>query len=687
MLFHLDTDFVAQYSLREPKFGFGELGQLVYQRTYSRTKDNGQKEKWYETVERVVNGTFTMLKKAVDVWDEEKYQQEAKTMYDKIFTFKFTPPGRGLWAQGTAIVLEKGLYSSLNNCAFVSTSEIDTEYSKPFLFLMDQLMLGLGVGFDCAGEGKLTLQQPQETFDIKNDHLIEYLEKKITDMKIKGKYTKWIEAELNYVKEKSAAIHVIPDTREGWVDSVRKLLDGYFKGERDYIYDYSCIRNEGEILKIFGGLSSGAVPLIELHGSLHHLLSGRISERISITTITDICNLIAKTVVSGNIRRSSEIALSRMSEEFINLKNYKENIERNEWSWCSNNSIIVDVDEDISQIVERIKDNGEPGIFWLDNARKYGRMKDEANYKDMKVKGVNPCGEQSLESYEICCLVEIFPNNHDNKEEFFDTLKYAHLYGKIVTTGLSNWAETNEIVKRNRRIGCSLTGLVQFINRRNKEILKEWCDEGYAHLLKLDEQHSRLMNIEKSIKLTTIKPSGTVSLLAGSTPGVHYPISKRYIRRVRLQNDSDVLKALARAGYTIEKCVGSENTTSVVELPIMLDEGIKASDTVSITDKIKLASLLQKYWSDNQVSVTIDFDVKKESHLIKGLLEKYSKKLKSISFIPVCDTVVYPQMPYEKISYETYQEMLIGLRKVDYSNNEQMHEEELDRYCDRDSCQ
>ena len=82
-------------------------------------------------------------------------------MYDKIYNFKFLPPGRGLWAMGTAITEEKHLYAALNNCAFVSSlpnhheklskeDQVD-KFIKSFTFLMDSAMIGVGVGFDTKG--------------------------------------------------------------------------------------------------------------------------------------------------------------------------------------------------------------------------------------------------------------------------------------------------------------------------------------------------------------------------------------------------------------------------------------------------------------------------------------------------------------------------------------------------------
>lgn len=184
----------------------------------------------------------------------------------------------------------------------------------------------------------------------------------------------------------------------------------------------------------------------------------------------------------------------------------------------------------------------------------------------------------------------------------------------------------------------------------------------------------------------------TISLLGGATPGVHYPISKIYIRRLRFDINSPLLPLIRNVGFKIEPCIGSESTTVVVEIPIKLKENIKTSSEISIENKFKDVVLFQKYWSDNQVSVTIDFNVETEGDLIAPLLAKYDKYIKSISFLPVYtnNKLPYPQMPYEDITEEQYNEMIkhLDLSKlydvVDSMSKE--HEIENDVFCDGDKC-
>ena len=226
-------------------------------------------------------------------------------------------------------------------------------------------------------------------------------------------------------------------------------------------------------------------------------------------------NLIGKCVVAGNVRRTAEIVFGDPhSEEYLDLKNYKVNKHRETYGWTSNNSIFAELGMDYTAAAERIVDNGEPGFAWLENMRKYSRMKNGGDNKDHRVMGGNPCLEQSLESYELCCLVETFPHNHDSFEDYAKTLKYAYLYAKTVTLGRTHWSDTNRVMLRNRRIGCSVSGVAQFITNRGLDI-KEWLNDGYDVIQEWDKMYSDWMAVPRSVKTTSVKPSGTVSLLAG----------------------------------------------------------------------------------------------------------------------------------------------------------------------------
>ena len=125
------------------------------------------------------------------------------------------------------------------------------------------------------------------------------------------------------------------------------------------------------------------------------------------------------------------------------------------WGYLSNNSVIAKSGSDLGFLAEQITVNGEPGMMWLDIAQKYGRLTDPPDGKEYRTRGMNPCGEQPLEHMELCTLVETFPSNCIDMQDYLRTLKFAYLYGKTVTLLMTRWPETNEVMIRNRRIGTS----------------------------------------------------------------------------------------------------------------------------------------------------------------------------------------------------------------------------------------
>jgi adenosylcobalamin-dependent ribonucleoside-triphosphate reductase len=649
--FKLSDNFINKWKRKKPPFGFNGLGELVYMRTYSRIKEDGKNERWWETVQRVVEGTYSMQMNHIDShqlgWNPWQAQKSAQDMYERIFNMKFLPPGRGLWAMGTPITEDKGLYAALNNCAFVSTKTLKEDYSKPFCFLMDASMLGVGVGFDTKGAGEIL---------------------------VKG------------VDKDRETTFEIPDTREGWVESLRLLLESYFHGQPKVKFDYSKIRLAGEPIKGFGGVSSGPEPLEEVHEDIRKVLENNSGNPITITTIVDIMNLIGKCVVAGNVRRTAEIVFGDPdSEEYLDLKNYKVNPHRDQYGWTSNNSIFAELGMDYTEVSKRIVDNGEPGLAWLENMRKYSRMKNGGDNKDHRVMGGNPCLEQSLESYELCCLVETFPDNHDDFEDYARTLKYAYLYAKTVTLGRTHWSDTNRVMLRNRRIGCSVSGVAQFITHRGLNELKEWLNNGYDVIQEWDDVYSDWFAIPKSIKTTSVKPSGTVSLLAGSTPGLHYPESRFYIRRIRLSINSELVEPLKKAGYKIEPAFGSEDSTLVVEIPVDVGEGIRTAGDLSIWEQFSLAAFLQRHWADNQVSCTVTFNPETESEEIPNVLNYYQYHLKGISLLPRHDYGAYKQMPYEAIDEKEYNKQMSKLGKLSFGVIKS-EEANIEKFCDGDFC-
>ncbi|KAJ1832611.1 hypothetical protein LPJ70_006541, partial [Coemansia sp. RSA 2708] len=297
---------------------------------------------------------------------------------------------------------------------------------------------------------------------------------------------------------------------------------------------------------------------------------------------------------------------------------------------------------------------------WMENARRYGRMGEETS-QDTRIEGTNPCNEQCLESYELCCLVETFPDSHTTLDEYLETLESAMLYAKTVTLLPTHWPETNCVMLRNRRIGTSVSGIAQFITRRSVHQLQTWLDTAYNYVQELDDRLSEEFCVPRSVKTTSVKPSGTVSLLAGATPGMHYPESRFCIRRVRVSKQSDILPALKQAGYVVEEDV-VDASSMVVEIPVDHGAGVRGLRDVSMWEQLALVALLQRCWSDNQVSATVTFDPETEGPQLRHALDYYQYQLKGVSFLPRVDSGAFPQMPYEAISEDVYKQMAAKIK-------------------------
>jgi len=666
--FRLSEEFVNKYQSIPAPFGFSDagsnsLGEVTFIRTYSRVKEDGTKERWHEVCRRVIEGMYSVQKNhAKDnrlPWNDNKAQKSAQEAFQRMFELKWTPPGRGLWAFGTPMTMEKRNSASLQNCAMVSTRDIDrNDPGALFAWVMDALMLGIGVGFDTLGQDK--------------------------QMSI-------------YAPTEPASIYEIPDTREGWVESVRLLINSFLRQNQPIQeFTYDLIRPLGAPIKGFGGVASGPAPLIDLHTRIRNVIGYRAGEALDSRAIVDLVNLIGTCVVSGNVRRSATLALGVPQDEgFINLKNPEVFPERNSydpekpgWAWMSNNSIAAEIGTKYEDYVDLIADNGEPGFIWLDVARNYGRLADAPDYKDARVMGFNPCAEQPLESYELCTLVEVHLNRHESKEDFLKTLKFAYLYGKTVTLMPTHWQQTNGIMQRNRRIGTSLTGIASFADTYGLPTTREWMDEGYNKIRHYDHQYSEWLCVRESVRVTTVKPSGSVSLLSGATPGVHWgPGGEFYLRAIRFGNTDPMLHLFKAAGYKIEADLVSANT-SVVYFPVASGHK-RAEKQVSLFEKIGLAATAQKYWSDNGVSVTLSFDKEEETKFIAPALNMYEGQLKAVSFLPMGNKT-YPQQPYTEITREEYNSYVGKIGKIDWSaiyDGVENLEAAGEAYCSTDACE
>lgn len=636
---YLSSEFLEKY--RDRPVDWGAVGEITFLRTYSRDG-----EQWWQTVARVVEGCYAWQEehcaKEKRPWSFEAACHSAEQMYDLMFNMKFLPPGRGLRNMGCDVLTKTG--AAANNCGFVSTAE---DPFDAFCWAMDMLMLGVGVGFDTLGAGTDVVVPAARTYVCK-----------------------------------------IEDSREGWIQGLHELLYSYQRGSYDkyrVAFDYSQIRPAGSPIAGFGGVASGPEPLREMLEGVRELLDG-CNGTLTSTHINDIMALIGRCVVSGGVRRSAEICFieadDSAGQKLKNKQIYPD--ENDNFRWAANHSVKCEVGDDYDAILATNSGIDEFGVFWLDNARRFARMGRRPVLDDMDAMGCNPCAEQTLEHKELCCLVEIFPSRIDSLYEFQKVLKYAYLYAKTVTTIPIHDAQTGDIVARNRRIGCSLTGIQQSISAMGNAEFYRWCSSGYKYLKQLDERYSEWLGIARSVKMTSVKPSGTVSKLPGVSSGIHFPISSSYFQVIRFASSSPYLRALRASGHKVVDLAPGEPNTHAVYFGVLESETTRGESEVSLWEQAEHAAKLQHYWADNQVSITIKYDPKERAQ-IPHLLRMYEDRLKAVSFFPNANHS-FDHAPWQPADPEVVQEYLDNLRPVVYNDINKTHELE-DEFCSGPVCE
>ena len=451
----IDRDFVESYRDKTVPWGFGALSYITYKRTYARQLDNGKLEEWVDTLERVLNGANEI---------GAKYsQEEMQRLFDHMFNLRCIYAGRYLWQLGTDTVKKLG-GASLNNCYFTTIKKYED-----FCFIMEVLMLGSGIGYS------VRKQDINELPKVKKNVTIVHDKRNDTDF-------------------------IVPDSREGWVLLLRLVLKAFLVTGKSLSYSTILVRNAGEPIKGFGGTASGSSILIEGIDKITKILQGREGKKLRSVDVLDICNIIGSIVVAGNVRRSAQVALGD-SDDYLYLRAkdwHSGNIPN--WRAFSNNSIYADSYEYLSSdFWKTYEQTGEPlGLFNLELAQQQGRLGEYID--DSNAEGSNPCMEVTLESKEACNLSEIALNNVESLEQMQDIARLLYKTQKACAGMYYHLEETQKITRKNMRLGMSVTGITQSLDKL------KWLDEVYTDLRAYDKVWSKENGWNESIKLTSIKP-------------------------------------------------------------------------------------------------------------------------------------------------------------------------------------
>jgi ribonucleoside-triphosphate reductase len=595
---------------------WGEVGYPTFKRTYARKKGNATEE-WHDTVERVVEA----CNKQLGCGFTEMEQENVRAM---MMNLKGTVAGRFLWQLGTKTVDRLGL-PSLQNCAFT----VVDHPIRPFTWAFEMLMLGSGVGYNIQRENVYQLPKVRRKVKVER-------------------------------KDVNDADFIVPDSREGWVELLKRVLEASFVTGEGFSFATHLIRPAGSPIKGFGGTASGSEDLVWGMLEINKILNSRSgwirpNKRLSSVDCLDIMNIIGKIVVAGNVRRSAQIALGDVDDiEYLQAKRWDLGGIPN-WRAMSNNSVVCD---DVTKLPEEFwegyKGNGEPyGLINLESSRKMGRTF-ETEYPDPDVQGYNPCAEQSLANFETCCLAEVYLPNIETYAELKLVLRLLYRINKHSLAIPCAIKETEDIVHKNMRMGIGVTGYLQA-----SEEQQGWLSDAYTYIRAYDKEYSSLKGFPESIKLTTVKPSGTLSLLAGVTAGAHPAYSQHYIRRIRMATESELVKVCRENGYHVEYVRNFDGTedhsTVVVSFPCEFPEGTRLANDMSAVDQLEVIKRLQAEWSDNSVSVTIYYRKEELDDIKKWLGENYVN-VKSVSFL-LHNEHGFDQAPLEEITKEQYEEM------------------------------
>jgi ribonucleoside-diphosphate reductase alpha chain len=591
-----------------------DASEFVYTRTYSRWIEAIKKrENWPETVKRYIQFLF-----------EERGHLIPKKVLDKIekymLSFDVMPSMRAVWAAGEAAKQEN---LTLYNCSFQQINKIDS-----FSECLYILMCGTGYGF--------SVEQNE----------IEKL------------------PSIPKIDNNGNGTFIIEDSRIGWANSIKQLMHSLYDG-KDLEFDYTYLRPKGSRLVTMGGRSGGPVPLINLHSFIKEMFNKAQGRKLTSLECHDICNKIAEIVVVGGVRRSSQISLSDLNDEFMrNAKVGNFPIHR----YMANNSAIYYEKPNAPEFLKEwstlaLSGTGERGIFNLKSARDRSPQR----RKTELIQGVNPCCEILLRNEQLCNLSEVVIRKDDDLDSLFDKVETATWIGVIQSTFTdfkflnNNWKQNCE---EERLLGVSLTGQMDNIELVTKDVLKALKIKA----IKVAKHASMKMNINIPSAITCIKPSGTVSQLVDSSSGLHTRYSDYYIRRYRISTNDPLFQMLKDQKVPVYPEVGQDEqtaTTWVLEFPIKSPKGSITRNKMTALEQLEHYKLLQNYWCEHSASATIYVNDNEWFEVGNWVYQNWDY-INGVSFLPY-DGGKYKLAPYEEITKEKYEKLVDKFPKIDYS--------------------
>ena len=665
----LTREFLSPY--KHAPNPMGQLGAFVYTRTYSRFLPRlGRREFWWETVRRAVEYNCSLAPTS---------REEAQKLFDNIYHMRQFLSGRTLWVGGTPVA---ELYPMANyNCAF---TVIDSFTAYHDLFYL--LMVGSGVGV------RVLQSDADKLPPVRTD--LEILHKSYDPV---PPYARLEYTDLTFAHD-TATLNV-GDSKEGWAQALTHYFD--LLSNREYrkihrlIVVYDSIRPKGERLRTFGGTASGFGSMMAMIDKIHKVITaagqreGAVWVSLRPIDLLDIANIIGENVVSGGVRRTSEIGLIDADDQAcIQAKSNLYRQVRGRWEidksiahrQMSNNSIFYrkkPTREKLHWHLQQMRYSGEPG--WINEE---AGAKRRPNFS-----GCNPCGEILLDSNGLCNLttVNVMAFVKDGKldrDALLEAQRLSVRAGYRMTCRALELHRWNAVQQRDRLLGCSLTGWQDMVNAAGLD--RE------AQIALLEELRRTAHDAAKSIAerlggrtpllVTTLKPEGTLSLLPTVSSGVHYSHAPYYIRRVRITAADPLCKVCEELGYPVLPEVGQDPddpTTKVVEFPVKAPEGRVKAD-VSAIEQLETYKMFMEHYVDHNCSITVHVRENEWDAVEQWVWDNWDDVV-ALSFLSYDDSF-YELMPYEAISKEEYERRLAEMKPFNPSllSRYEQQETELD---------
>lgn len=673
----LSEEFLSKYRGVTPA-NAGVLFYPVYLRTYSRwLEDHKRRERWDETVERVVEYSLSLYQGPASVVE---LQAEAENLYDHIFNLKLLPAGRTLWVGGTKAAEKFG--EGNFNCSFTVIDSIES-----FADLFHLLLCGCGVGFRVLKEDVSSLPYFRKVTLINQEYKPVPAIERIEETELHD----WCFNEPEHMIE-------VGDSREGWVEALKIYMnicaDKEFHDdglETVVIINYDNIRPKGERIKSFGGIAPGPEGLMEMFRSITEIIAHS-SGNLTPVECMDICNLIGKNVIVGGTRRSSQVALgSPTDKQFLDAKKDLWKNKTHLHRAMSNNSIVFESfpeQHQIKDVFAGIRNNGEPGFFNLRAARR----------RRPTMEGSNPCMEVLMDNRGFCnlCTINLMSfvdRGYFNIHGALQAISLATRVGSRMTNIDISLPKWDKVQKRDRLLGVSMTGIMDAFDALGWEHDSEEAREVLTLLRKeANDEASRYaheMRIPRPLLVTTLKPEGTLSQLPTVSSGLHRSYAPYFIRRVRVSDMDPVCKALINIGVPYEPDA-SKKERMVFSFPLRTSTKISANEEPAHRQFNRYLTMMEHY-VDHNASCTLTIGEDEWEEMEKLVYENFDSVV-ACAFLPKY-TDAYPQMPYEEITKEVYEEMMKTFpdlthlpELVNMYERDEFEEDELEAECAGGAC-